>query len=135
MFLLRRIEGWSLFLAAMFIGMGIGMIFDTAGAGTIIGLGIGFLLIGLFGEDRSSEEKKVSNNKEDQSISKSRFLHNIPLIIIGWGFIIGGLTMAGIITIPEHIYKYIGALIIIFIGLSFLVAGLYESITHKKESK
>ncbi len=134
MFLLRRMAGWSLFLAAMFIGMGIGMIFDAAGAGTIIGLGVGFLLIGLFGEEESSKEEGVSDSKLSRSVSKSRFLHSIPLIIIGLGFIIGGLTMAGFITIPEYVYKYLGALIIIIIGLSFLVAGLYGSITRKKES-
>ncbi|WP_411954203.1 hypothetical protein ACKXGF_13440 [Alkalibacillus sp. S2W] len=35
----------------MFVGLGIGMFFDQAGAGVILGLGLGFLLspiVGLF---------------------------------------------------------------------------------------
>ncbi len=35
---------WNVFLACMFIGLGTGMIFDQAGAGIIIALGIAFLL-------------------------------------------------------------------------------------------
>jgi len=42
--------------------------------------------------------------------------------------------MIGLITIPEHVYKYLGALVIMIIGVVFLVAGFYGSITRKKES-
>ena len=129
-----KIPGWSLFLASMFIGIGIGMIFDSAGTGAIIGTGIGFLLMGLFGKEENSKKERISDIKFDQSISKSRFLRNTSSIIIGLGFITGGLIMIGLITIPEHVYKYLSALVIMIIGVVFLVAGFYGSITRKKES-
>jgi len=131
---LFKIPGWSLFLASMFIGIGIGMIFDSAGTGAIIGTGIGFLLMGLFGKEENSKKERISDIKFDQSISKSRFLRNTSSIIIGLGFITGGLIMIGLITIPEHVYKYLSALVIMIIGVVFLVAGFYGSITRKKES-
>ena len=34
-----------LFVACMFLGMGLGMLFNKTGAGTIIGLGAGFLAV------------------------------------------------------------------------------------------
>ena len=129
-----KIPGWSLFLASMFIGIGIGMIFNSAGTGAIIGTGIGFLLMGLFGKEENSKKERISDIKFYQSISKSRFLRNTSSIIIGLGFITGGLIMIGLITIPEHVYKYLSALIIMIIGVVFLVAGFYGSITRKKES-
>ncbi len=129
-----KIPGWSLFLASMFIGIGISMIFDSAGTGAIIGTGIGFLLMGLFGKEENSKKERISDIKFDQSISKSRFLRNTSSIIIGLGFITGGLIMIGLITIPEHVYKYLSVLIIMIIGVVFLVAGFYGSITRKKES-
>jgi len=131
---LFKIPGWSLFLASMFIGIGIGMIFNSAGTGAIIGTGIGFLLMGLFGKEENSKKERISDIKFYQSISKSRFLRNTSSIIIGLGFITGGLIMIGLITIPEHVYKYLSALIIMIIGVVFLVAGFYGSITRKKES-
>lgn len=43
-----------MFLAAcMFLGTGLGMLFDNVRAGAIIGLGAGFLLEALFGELRN----------------------------------------------------------------------------------
>lgn len=42
-------SGWSeyLFLAGMFIGLGLGFLFDQVVAGILIGLGVGFLLSGI----------------------------------------------------------------------------------------
>ena len=90
--------------------------------------------MGLFGEEENSKKEKIGDIKFNQSISKSRFLRNVSSIIIGLGFITGGLIMIGLITIPEHVYKYLGALVIMIIGVVFLVAGFYGSITRKKES-
>lgn len=39
--------------------------------------------------------------------------------------------MAEIMTIPKHAYKYLDTSIIVVIELFFIVAGLYELITHK----
>lgn len=34
---------WSVFLGCMFLGMGIGMLFDQAGVGMFIGFGLGYI--------------------------------------------------------------------------------------------
>lgn len=37
-------------VGCLLVGLGIGMFFDEAGIGVVIGLGLGFLFTGLFGE-------------------------------------------------------------------------------------
>ena len=39
----KEILGWAVFMGAMFIGMGVGSIFDQTGAGTLIGMGVGYI--------------------------------------------------------------------------------------------
>ena len=39
----KEILGWAVFMGAMFIGMGIGSIFDQTGAGMLIGMGVGYI--------------------------------------------------------------------------------------------
>lgn len=34
---------WAIFLGCMFVGMGVGEIFDQAGIGTLIGMGVGYI--------------------------------------------------------------------------------------------
>lgn len=40
----NEILSWSVFIGSMFIGMGIGEIFDQSGVGMIIGLGVGYIV-------------------------------------------------------------------------------------------
>lgn len=37
----------TLFIGAILVGIGIGMIFDNVGAGAVIGTGVGFILMGM----------------------------------------------------------------------------------------
>jgi hypothetical protein len=41
-----------IFVGCLFLGIGIGLVFDNAGAGTLIGVGVGFLLEGLLSSER-----------------------------------------------------------------------------------
>tara|TARA_B100001750_G_C15211550_1_gene448554 strand:- start:470 stop:637 length:168 start_codon:yes stop_codon:yes gene_type:complete len=47
-----------IFVGCMFVGMGIGMYVDDTGAGTILGMGVGFIFKGLYSknEDDSTED-------------------------------------------------------------------------------
>ena len=45
---------WSVFIGCMFVGMGIGMIFDQTGNGMFIGLGVGYIASAII-ESRTKE--------------------------------------------------------------------------------
>lgn len=49
---------------ALLLGMGIGMAFGDAGAGVIIGLGVGLLLQGIFGKGQIPGFKDPFNKKD-----------------------------------------------------------------------
>jgi hypothetical protein len=45
----KRRRGAGLFIPGfMFIGLGIGILFKNAGAGVLLGLGVGFVIWGIF---------------------------------------------------------------------------------------
>lgn len=43
-------SGGIAFIGCMILGVGIGMLFDQTGAGSVIGLGAGFLAMAFFGK-------------------------------------------------------------------------------------
>ncbi|MFD2629916.1 hypothetical protein [Oceanobacillus kapialis] len=45
--------GWIAFVGCMFLGIGIGMLFDRIAAGTLIGMGTGFVMVALFNRSKS----------------------------------------------------------------------------------
>jgi uncharacterized membrane protein len=51
-----RKNGGLLFVGFMFVGMAAGMFFDNAGAGTMAGMGLGFIAWAIYGSEE--EEKK-----------------------------------------------------------------------------
>ncbi len=71
-----------LFMACMFLGMGIGMLFDHTGAGTILGMGIGLLFIAFAPSTPSSRTLRTDMRK---IIGSGRLF----LCVIGIGFIFG----------------------------------------------
>ncbi len=50
---------WAIFIGSMFIGMGIGSIYDQAGVGTLIGMGVGYIAEGII------EARAKSNSKSN----------------------------------------------------------------------
>ena len=48
---------WSVFIGSMFVGMGIGMIFDQTGNGMFIGLGVGYIASAII---ESANKKAIS---------------------------------------------------------------------------
>ncbi len=108
--------GGGYFIGCMFIGMGIGMIFDNAGAGTIIGMGVGFIVESIFGDKKYSV-------KHIDTISR-RLFSSIISLVIGIGFILGGLWLAGLLVVPEIYFKYLGSIFLVLIGLAILLKGV-----------
>ncbi len=106
-----------LFLACMFLGMGIGMLFDHTSAGTILGMGIGLLFVAFAPSTSFSRPARTGVRK---IISSGRLF----LGVIGIGFILWGLEMLGIIVIPGTLWQHLGAFILILIGIGFLYAAL-----------
>jgi len=94
----------------MFLGMGIGMLFDHAGAGVIIGMGVGFLLDSLMKEEAESK----------LSLSLPGTVKKASVAALGLFFIALGLAMLYDWSI---VWPYGVAAFIIALGLIFLVLG------------
>ena len=102
---------WEIFMACMFIGLGLGMFFDESGAGVIFGMGIGFLLSALI-----RVEKRFS-------IRIPKSLGGAALILIGLAFILLGFQILGLM--PMEVARYAGGLALIGLGILILAgAGL-----------
>ncbi len=115
------------FIGLMFLGMGIGMFFDRAGEGTIIGMGAGFVALAFLPkhEDSVREGSGIANIRRRLHTS---FLGTTILVLIGLGFIIGGLYMLGIIQIPRTICIYLGGVFLLLLGVSFLFLAFKKRI-------
>ena len=101
---IRHFSGLA-FVACMFIGAGIGLLFNRPDVGGCIGMGVGFLLIGFL-RARGVELKSA--------ISIPKTLPSIVLTVIGLLMILVGVSM---IFYPELLWPYITGLIAIAIGL------------------
>jgi len=108
----RRIGG-LVFVACMFIGAGIGLVFDRPDVGGAIGMGFGFLLMALI------REKSVTS----LTISLPRTFAQLSLIIVGVLMISCGFLL---LYKPELVYPYLAGIAAILVGLLILLAGLIE---------
>ncbi len=122
-----RIDRGAIFVGMMFLGMGIGMFFDRAGEGTILGLGAGFIAMAL-----------VPEHEEERG--RRRFIHHwswassIVLGLIGLGFILWGLYMLGLLTIPAELGRIIGGVVILLIGLGFIAVAVERHRVSRRSS-
>ncbi len=101
------------FVACMFIGAGIGLAFGRPDVGGAIGMGIGFLLMGII------RAKKIKPTPV--TISLPRSLGQITLSIMGILIIVCGLCL---LYKPELIYPYVASIAAVILGILFLLAGL-----------
>lgn len=102
-----------LFVACMFIGGGIGMLFNHTGAGWILGMGVGFLLMALV--------KLKGVEPTPIAITLPKTLPFILLTAIGGLLILSG---ACLILNPQLLYPYLIGFITIAIGLLLAASGL-----------
>ncbi|RLE83871.1 MAG: hypothetical protein DRJ41_04130 [Thermoprotei archaeon] len=110
----RRVQrewSWEIFLACMFVGIGIGILLDAAGAGTLIGMGIGFLLASLIKLERKIE------------IAVPRNLGGTATIFVGILFVLGGLCSLDLI--PQKYMTYLIALGLISLGVIIVAFGTF----------
>ncbi|NPA98109.1 MAG: hypothetical protein GXO43_01900 [Crenarchaeota archaeon] len=106
-----------LFLACLFLGMGIGMFFGHTGPGTVIGMGVGLLAIAIAPSGRGTVNIRIGSRRFPG-------IGRLFLGVVGAGFIIWGLEDLGLITIPGTIWQHIGAFILVLIGIVFLYFAL-----------
>ena len=101
------------FVACMFIGGGIGLAFGRPDVGGAIGMGIGFLLMGIV------RAKKIRSTPI--TISLPRSLGQIALSTVGILIIICGLCL---LYKPELLYPYVASIATVILGILFLLGGL-----------
>ncbi|HDI86540.1 MAG TPA: hypothetical protein ENF83_03955 [Candidatus Korarchaeota archaeon] len=101
------------FVALMFIGAGVGLLFGRPDVGGAIGMGLGFLAMAVlrsrYAEVRA-EETAVIGRREG----------SVLLAVIGLVFIGGGLSMLLGLKIP---WEVLGGLLAVAVGLAFLSAA------------
>jgi len=105
--------GGLIFVAFMFMGIGIGMLLDNVAAGTVIGMGIGFLGMAFV---RTKEIKP-----SPITLGFPKTIRRLLILAIGILMIVSGLAL---LWEPELMFPYVISAGIIVVGLIFLVAGL-----------
>ncbi|RLE80389.1 MAG: hypothetical protein DRJ52_06475 [Thermoprotei archaeon] len=101
------------FVALMFIGAGIGLLFGRPDVGGAIGMGLGFLAMAILRYHRIKIES-------EKCVSIRGAFGSIILACIGIMFILGGVSL---LLNLEYLMKYVAGIIAIAIGLVFLAAA------------
>jgi len=103
---------WEVFMACMFVGLGLGMIFGESGAGVIIGMGVGFLL---------SAFVRIKRIERGFTVRIPRGLGGVALMLVGIALILLGFQVLGVM--PMELARYAGGLALIGLGILFLVGA------------
>ena len=107
-----HVEG-LIFVACMFIGAGIGMLFDKVAVGGALGMGFGFLAMALI---RAGKLKAKS-----VEVGVPKDFPSIVLMALGILVICAGVLL---LVAPEIIYPYLAGLAVIVFGFPMLLLGL-----------
>jgi len=109
----RHSRAGLIFVACMFIGAGIGLIFGRPDAGGAIGMGFGFLLMALI------RERNVTVTP--LTISLPRTFVQLSLVVVGTLIMVCGFFL---LYRPELIYPYLAGIGTVIVGFLVLLAGL-----------
>ena len=101
------------FVACMFIGGGIGLLFGRPDVGGAVGMGVGFLLMAILRGKRVKSSQAI--------ISLPRSFGQVALCSVGALMIVFGFL---ILYYPELIYPYLIGMGVILIGILIFLAGL-----------
>ena len=107
----------KVFVAFMFLGLGIGIMFDQAGAGIMIGMGLGFIAGTLIHIEPGSVVLKIPP-----------VMVGATMGILGLVFLLSGLSLLIGLEIP---WKIVGGLALSVVGVAILVSGF--KVVFKKE--
>ncbi len=120
-------RGGGIFVGLMFLGLGIGMLFNRADAGILIGMGVGFIAAEIYKRVYTGEERVET---EEAPYIRGTWILGLSLTKILLGALFIGLGLVLIIS-PEILAlffekygEYLGAIVLIIIGLAFLFSGL-----------
>ncbi len=102
-----------IFVACMFIGGGIGLAFGRPDVGGAVGMGVGFLLMGLV------RTKKIKPTPVALSLPRS--FGQIAMIVVGLLLIFCGVCL---LYEPGLLYPYVASMAAVILGIIFLLAGL-----------
>ncbi len=105
--------GGLAFVACMFIGAGIGLVFDRPEVGGAIGMSVGFLLMSII------HAKKITPTPV--TIRLPRSLGQIFLSILGILTIVCGLVL---LYRPELLYPYVIGIGTVIVGILILLVAL-----------
>lgn len=100
---------WQVFVASMFIGIGLGELLGRPDVGVFMGMGVGFILATLI---------KIERNI---SIVVPKSFGAILTITAGVFFILSGLTFLDVL--PRLYLRYFGSIGLMFLGLIFIIFG------------
>jgi putative Mn2+ efflux pump MntP len=113
----RRMGG--IFIPAfLFIGVGIGLLVGQPGVGALVGIGVGFIAMAAA---RTRQQMKAGLHSD---------VPEFISFLVGLMFVVAGI---GLIYFPMMLWPYLGAGVLILLGLWFMFRG-YRSFSQAKDS-
>ncbi len=116
--------GWGIFVGCMFMGMGLGVIFGNVGAGTLIGMGVGFMLSSVI---------RVERGPIRVHVHRPRIVLSAVSLIMGIFFVVLGLVELGVIEI-ESTKTLLGSALLL-VGIALMIFGGSTALRRSSESR
>jgi putative Mn2+ efflux pump MntP len=105
--------------AFLFIGLGIGLLIGQPGVGIFVGIGVGFIAMAA-----ARTKQRMGTGLHSDAPEFISFL-------VGLMFVVGGI---GLVYFPAMLWPYLGAAVLILIGLWFMFRG-YRSFAPGKDEE
>ncbi len=126
-------EDWAglLFVGFMFLGVGVGLLFGRPDAGGAIGMGLGFIAMGLAKAlGRGGAETRASTSAAGAG-AQARVAGAAALALVGLGFIAAGLALlVGGSELLARLASSMGPFVLILLGLVSLAAAWRYTVTR-----